>query len=146
PLFRARSSAGEDLQFISEGSGDECCPRFLSGVADHSATEMGMSRYVHLLIDETGGAHSPDFARAPEATWRVTAHWRSAGVLVSSGTPPCTSVGEGIIQMQAWLPREESACDGSAHHFRRSGSRSVVGLVRCRTPKTTVRLARRGAE
>ena len=33
---------------------------------------MGMSGDIHLLIDEAGGAHSPDFAGAPETIWRAT--------------------------------------------------------------------------
>ena len=82
-LFRARSSAGGDLRFVSERPGDERCARFLSRVADHSAAEMGMSRHIHLLVDETSGAHSPDFAGAPETIWRATEDRRSARVHVS---------------------------------------------------------------
>ncbi len=65
-LFRAGSSARRNLRVISEGSAHECCPRFLSRVTDHSSAEVGMSGHVHLFIDETGGAHSSDFAGAAE--------------------------------------------------------------------------------
>ena len=58
----------------------------------------------------------------------------------------CASFGEGVARMQAWLSRQKSACDGAARQLRPSGSRGVVGVVRCRAPKTTVRVARRGAE
>ncbi len=58
----------------------------------------------------------------------------------------CTSFGEGVARMQARLSRQKSACDGAARQLRPSGSRGVVGVVRCRAPKTTVRVARRGAE
>ena len=79
-IFRAGSSAGGDLQFVSEGSGDERCPRFLSRVTDHSAAEVGMSGHIHLFIDEAGGAHSPDFAGAPETIWRATEDRQSTRV------------------------------------------------------------------
>ena len=145
-LFRARSSAGGDLRFVSERPGDERCPRFLSRVADHSAAEMGMSRHIHLLVDETGGAHSPDFAGAPETIWRATEDRRSARVHVRFAAATCTSFGEGVTRLQAWLSRQKSACDGAARQLRPSGSRGLVGVVRCRAPKTTMRVARRGAE
>ena len=77
-LFRSRSSAGGHLRFVSERPGDERGPRFLSRVADHSPAEMGMSGHVHLFVDETGGAYSPDFARAPATLWRETENRRSA--------------------------------------------------------------------
>ena len=62
----------DDLRFVSERPGDERCPRFLSRVTDHSATEVGMSRHIHLFIDETGGAYSANFDGAPETIWRAT--------------------------------------------------------------------------
>ena len=58
----------------------------------------------------------------------------------------CTSFGEGVTRMQARLSRQKSACDGAARQLRPSGSRGLVGVVRCRAPKTTMRVARRGAE
>ena len=145
-LFRARSSAGGDLRFVSERSGDERCPQFLSRVTDHSATEVGMSRHIHLLVDETSGAYSPDFAGAPETIWRATEDRRSARVHVRFAAATCTSFGKRITRMQARLSREKPACDGAARQLRPSGSRGLVGVVRCRAPKTTMRVARRGAE
>ena len=145
-LFRARSSAGGDLRFVSERSGDERCARFLSRVAHHSAAEMGMSRHIHLFVDETGGAYSPDFAGAPETIRRATEDRRSARVHVRFAAATCTSFGEGITRMQARLSREKSAWDGAARQLRPSGSRGLVGVVRCRAAKTTVRVAGRRAE
>ena len=60
---------GEICDFISGRSGDERRPRFLSRVADHSAAEMGMSRHIHLFVDETGGAYSANFAGAAKTLW-----------------------------------------------------------------------------
>ena len=128
-LFCARSSAGGDLRFVSERSGDECCPRFLSRVTDHSAAEMGMSGHIHLLVDETGGAYSPDFAGAPETIWRATEDRRSARVHVRFAAASCASFGEGVTRLQARLSRQKSACDGAARQLRPSGSRGVVGVV-----------------
>jgi len=66
-LFCARSSAPGDQRLVSERSDYECGARFLSRAADHSAAEMGVSGYIHLFIDEAGGAHSADFAGASES-------------------------------------------------------------------------------
>ncbi len=70
--FALGSSVGGDLRFVSEGPGHERCSQFLSRVTDHSATEVGMSRHIHLFVDETGGAYSPNFDGAPETIWRAT--------------------------------------------------------------------------
>ena len=50
-------------------SGNECGARFLLRFANHSPAEMGMSGYVHLFVDETGGTYSSDLARAPATLW-----------------------------------------------------------------------------
>ena len=128
-LLRVRSSAGGDLRFVSEGPGDECCPRFLSRVTDHSAAKVGMSGHIHLFVDETGGAYSPDFAGAPETIWRTTKDRRSARVHVRFAAASCASFGEGVARLQARLSRQKSACDGAARQLRPSGSRGVVGVV-----------------
>ena len=60
---------GRNLRVVPGRSGDERGARILSRLADHSATEMGMSGHLHLFVDETGGAYSPDFARASEPFW-----------------------------------------------------------------------------
>ena len=95
-LLRAGSSVGDNLRFVSERPGDECCPQCLSRVTDHSATEVGMSRHIHLFVDETGGAYSPNFDRAPETIWRATKDRRSARVHVCFAAATCASFGEGI--------------------------------------------------
>src|SRR5882762_5100101 len=107
---------------------------------------MGMSGHIHLLINETGGAYSPDFAGAPETIWRATDDRRSARVHVRFAAETCTNFGKRITRMQTWLSRQKPACDGAARQLRPSGSRVLVGVVRCRAPKTTMRVARRGAE
>ena len=128
-LLRVRSSAGGDLRFVSGGPGDECCPQFLSRVTDHSAAKVGMSGHIHLFVDETGGAYSPDFAGAPETIWRATKDRRSARVHVRFAAASCASFGEGVTRLQARLSRQKSACDGAARQLRSSGSRGVVGVV-----------------
>ena len=50
-----------------------------------------MSGHVHLFVDETGGAHPPDFAGAPKTIWRATKDWRSRRLLVSFATASCRS-------------------------------------------------------
>src|SRR5215211_7737015 len=102
-----------------------------------------MSRHVHLLVDETGGAYSPDLAGAPETFWRATEDRRSARVHVRFAAATCTSFGEGVARLQARLSRQKPACDGAARQLRPSRSRDLVGIVRCRPPKATMRVARR---
>jgi hypothetical protein len=43
--------------------------KFCGGLRIYSSAEMGMSGHVYLFIDETGGAHSPNFSGAPEKFW-----------------------------------------------------------------------------
>src|SRR6478609_459493 len=126
-LFCPRSSVGDNLRFVSEGPGDECCPQFLSRVTDHSSAKVGMSGHIHLFVDETGGAYSPDFAGAPETIWRATKDRRAARVHVRFACATCASFGEGVARLQGRLSRQKSACDGAAHQLRPSGSRGLVG-------------------
>src|SRR5882724_3608659 len=107
---------------------------------------MGMSGHIHLLINETGGAYSPDFAGAPETIWRAREDRQSARLHIRFAAATCTSFGEGVARMQARLSRQKPACDGAARQLRPSRSRGLVGVVRCRAPKTTMRVARCGAE
>ena len=44
---------------------------FCAGLADHAAAAMGVRGHVHHLVDEAGGAHSPDFANVAEAIRRT---------------------------------------------------------------------------
>ena len=67
-LFRARSSARGNLRvrFRDDPAMHEARD-FLPRAAHHSAAALGMSCHVHLFVDETGGAHPADFARAAHA-------------------------------------------------------------------------------
>ena len=56
-IIRSRTFA-----LVSARSGDERGPGFLSRPTNNSAAAMGMPRHVHLFVDETGGAHSANFA------------------------------------------------------------------------------------
>src|SRR4029077_2709874 len=94
---------------------------------DHSAAKVGMSRHIHLFIDETGGAHPPDFAGAPKTIWRATENRRSPRVHVRFVAGTCASFGEGVARLQARLSRQKSAQDGAARQPRPSGSRGGVG-------------------
>src|SRR6476661_3665024 len=86
---------------------------------------MGMSRHIHLFIDETGGAYSPDFAGPPKTIWRTTEDRESARVHVRFAAASCASFREGVTRLQAWLSRQKSACDGAVRELRSSGSRGV---------------------
>src|SRR6266516_2796082 len=88
-----------------------------------------MSRYIHLLINETGGAYSPDFAGAPKTIWRATEDRQSARVRVRFAAATCTSFGKRITRMQARLSRQKPACDGAACQLRPSGSRGLFGVA-----------------
>src|SRR3954451_8694607 len=105
-----------------------------------------MSGHIHLFIDETGRAYSTDFAGAPEAIWRATENRRRIHLHFPFGATSCSSVPEGVGRLQARLSGQKFACDGAARQLGPSRYRGLVGAVRCRAPKTTVRVARGGAE
>src|SRR5260370_26066101 len=99
---------------------------------------MGMSRHIHLFIDETGGAYSPDFAGPPKTIWRATEDRESARVHVRFAAATCASFGKGVARLQARLSRQKSAQDGAARKLRPNGSPGSVGVVLYRAPQATV--------
>src|SRR5262249_16522346 len=68
-LLRARSSPDANLCVVPGRPDHERGPAVLSWLTNHSPTEMGVSGHVHLFVDETGGAHSSDFAGASAPLW-----------------------------------------------------------------------------
>ena len=68
-VFFAGSSSSRNLRLVSKRSGDDGGRGLLSRPAHHSPTAVGMSGDFHLFVDETSGAHSPDFAGATETIW-----------------------------------------------------------------------------
>src|SRR4029077_14398093 len=68
-LFRARSSTSENLRFVSKRCVDAGGAHLLSLRANDSAAARGMSRHLHLLVDEAGRAYSANLARLAAELW-----------------------------------------------------------------------------
>ena len=68
-LLRAGSSARGNLRVVSARSNHGHRAQFLSRLAHHSSTEVGMSGDIHLFVDETSCAHQADLARPAQTLW-----------------------------------------------------------------------------